>query len=95
MLNCAEFFEYAVTQTAFLAYYPHFRAAVCAKADALTVHIEDGQPTRAVLRLAAALMAFQASVGAILRAPAASPALRRMSQKDCCLLDRGRVFLGF
>jgi len=65
LLNCAEFFEYAVTQMAFLAYYPRFRAAVCAKADALTVAIEDGPQTPAALRLAAALMAFQDSIGAI------------------------------
>lgn len=65
MLNCAELFEYAATQPAFLAYHPRFRAAVCAKADELTVEIEDGPPTRAALRLAAALMAFQDSIGAI------------------------------
>jgi hypothetical protein len=65
MLNCAEFFEYAITQTAFLAYQPTFRAAVIAKADELTVEIEDAEPTRAANRLAAALLAFQVTVGAI------------------------------
>jgi hypothetical protein len=65
ILNCAEIFEYAATQSAYLAYQPGFRAAICAKADELTVAIEDGEPTRAVLRLAAALTAFQNSVGAI------------------------------
>jgi hypothetical protein len=65
LLNCAEFFEYAATQTAFLAYKPCFRAAVCAKADALTVEIGDAEPTRAALRLAAALLTFQATVGEI------------------------------
>lgn len=65
LLNCAEFYEYAATQVAFLAYYPRFRAAVCAKADKLTVEIEDGPQTRAALSLAAALMAFQGTIGAI------------------------------
>lgn len=65
MLNCAEFFEYAATQSAYLAWAPQFRAGVCAKADELTVEIEDGEPTRAALRLAAALSAFQDSIGII------------------------------
>lgn len=65
MLNCAEFFEYAATQPAYLAYAPRFRATVLARADELTVEIEDAEPTRAALRLAAALLAFQATVGVI------------------------------
>lgn len=65
MLNCAELFEYAATQPAYLAYAPSFRARILAKADELTVEIEDAEPTRAVRRLAAALLAFQATVGAI------------------------------
>lgn len=65
MLNCAEFFEYAATQTAYLAYHARFRNAVIAKADELTVAIEDGEPTRAALRLAAALLTFQGSIGQI------------------------------
>lgn len=65
MLACAEFFEYATTQTAYLAYQPQFRAACCTKVDELTVEIEDCEPTHAALRLAAALAAFQDSIEAI------------------------------
>ena len=65
LLNCAEFFEYAATQVAFLAYYPTFRRAIMAKADELAVAIEDGEPTRAALRLAAALLEFQSCSGLI------------------------------